>query len=158
MSSPLPASGYTIEKVYSTHQSLATQHGDYSREGNINIAWDWWRIDESLFEVSLTVSIEPGKSRAERLEATVIARFKQAGNQPSVAREEFVRLQAPAILLPYVRETLSSLSSHGFFGPYYLPSINVYNLMQGFNASIATGARQVAAPATPPSLVSPQPQ
>lgn len=139
---PLPVSGYRIEKVYSNTQKLCTKKDDGSVEPAISVHWDWRAIDSEVFEVALQVTIEPSKGREEFVEAAVVGRFRQAIPEPTVTRDDFVRLQAPAMLLPYVREVISSLTNHGFYGTYYLPSLNVYLLMQDFDPAAATGAKQ----------------
>lgn len=145
---PLPVSGYRIEKVYSSQQKLCTKQDDASLDRAIHFSWDWQPMDDEVFEVKLSVSIEPAKGREEFVEANIIGRFRQAIPEPTVSREDFVRLQAAAILMPYVREVISSLTSHGFYGTYYLPSLNIVRLMQDFDPALATGAQQQKLQAT----------
>jgi len=45
-------------------------------------------------------------------------------SQTSVAIDEFMRKNAPALLTPFLRENLANISSRGRFGPLWLPMLN----------------------------------
>jgi preprotein translocase subunit SecB len=142
----LPLSGFVIEEVYTIYQLLNHKDpGPEETHGQVAIGWDWRFLDpeDRTFEVRLSVTVEPSAERDEYLATHVVGRFRGVVESPSVTVGEFVRLQAPAILLPYVRVSLSSLTSQSFYGTYYLPPINVVELMKDFDPSNTTGARQL---------------
>ena len=114
-------------------------------EPTVTFGWDWQRTsDKSVFEVRLTLALEPVKERPYATAVDVVGIFRQIGDSPSPRVEEFASLQAVAILLPYAREHLTSLTAKTKAGPYYLPSVNVYDLMKDFDVAKTTAAAQAA--------------
>ena len=143
----LPLSGYAIEKVYSSELVFRDERPKESAEREIGFAWDWRMRGEDHFEVRIILSVGPTTERDEFVRVDVIGRFRRLGTEPTLPLEDFVRLQAPAILLPYARQLVSLLTGHGFFGSLYLPPLNVTRLMRGIDPAGAEGARQLAAAA-----------
>src|SRR5687768_5400922 len=105
-----PLSGYTIERILSTNQELSARAAEVNEaeHGALRFGWDWEIIDEKVFEVKISVAVEPSLDRPEFMATNVIGRFRQVSGEPSISREEFAGLQAVAILLPYARQFLSS--------------------------------------------------
>lgn len=142
----MPLSGYALERVYSLSQCL--EHKEPATDDpapGVNIGWDW-RIapgDGITFEVKMSASVEPSEERDDLIRADVIGLFHMVDETPSVPVSQFVRLHAAAILLPYLRQLLSTLTSMSYHGPYYLPAVNVSELMNDFDENHATGARQL---------------
>lgn len=147
--SELPLSGYVIERIYTLHQLLEHKDPDEpATHGLVDIGWDWRLVldaDAPTFEVRLTATIEPSEERDDFIAASVVGQFRQAVETPVVPLLDFVRLQGPAILLPYVRQVLSSLTSVSYYGTYYLPPVNVQSLMADFDPEKTSGAKQLAA-------------
>lgn len=144
-------SGYAVVKVYSTDQELRhkSADGDASNHDALKFGWDWRWVAGRLFEVRITVSVEPSKTRSDYVSVNAIGRFRQVDGTPSISIEQFVRVQAVAILLPYARQYITALTSNAFSGAYYLPTLNVYELMRPFDPSKATGMRQIETRAIP---------
>lgn len=140
-------SGYAIERVYTTHQELRQKaRTEIAAEGGaMTFGWDWRWLKRPVFEVRILVGIEATVERPEAITTNVVGRFSQVGDGPSIAIEKFVRLQAVAILLPYARQFLSSLSANSQHGAYYLPTLNVNVLMKDVDTSKSTAAKQEAA-------------
>lgn len=127
----LPLSGYVIEQVYSNHQMLRYQTPSAETPaGEISFGTDFRLGEDGRFDVRLLIKIEPSVEREELVEVALIGRFRQDSATPSVARDDFIGLQAPAILLPYVRQVIASLTANGFYGAYHLPPLNVVTLMR----------------------------
>lgn len=143
----LPLSGYAIEKVYATDLELKRQKPDSGEAGwGFGYSWDW-RQSKDRIEVALEVKVGPSDDRAESLHARVVGRFRQTTEKPNVAIENFVQLQAVAILMPYVRQALSTLTLMSYHGVFHLPSINVAALMADYDKTKATGVvDEVTAP------------
>lgn len=142
----MPLSGYAIENVYTYHQLLEHKDpGEEDTHGAVDIGWDWWLVgaDEPTFEVRLSATVESSPQRDDHISAGLIGRFRMIEKPPSVPVVQFVRLQATAILLPYLRQVLSNLTSTSFHGTYYLPPINAVELMKDFDAANTIGARQL---------------
>lgn len=142
----LPLSGYALSGVFTKMQELREKDlpADKERQGAINVGWDWAFVGDEAFDVEVSVSVEPTKERPEYFATAVVGRFRQLGQAPSVELEKFAHLQAVAILLPYVRQVLSNLTSLSPYGnAFYLPSLNVVNMMKDFDPKNATGANEL---------------
>jgi preprotein translocase subunit SecB len=142
----LPLSGYALTGVFTKMQELREKElaADKERHGAINVGWDWAFVGEEAFDVEVSVSVEPTHERPEFFSTAVVGRFRQVGKGQSVELERFAHLQAVAILLPYVRQVLSNLTSMSpYGGAFYLPSLNVVNLMKDFDPKNATGSNEI---------------
>jgi len=142
----LPLSGYALTKVFTPTQELRPKEAsaDVDRQGTLNVGWDWSLCDDGAFDVQLSVAVEPTAQRPEYFAATLVGRFREVGEGRSVEMPEFARLQAGALLLPYVRQLLSNLTSFSLYGgPFYMPPLNVVTMMTDFNPQAATGAQQL---------------
>jgi preprotein translocase subunit SecB len=141
----LPLSGYSIVSVYLTTAELRPKEpaDTNATEPPVTFGWDWRRTtDKSVFEVRLTLALEPVKERPYATAVDAVGRFRQIGDSPSPRVEDFASLQAVAILLPYAREHLTSLTAKTKAGPYYLPSVNVYELMKDFDVAKTSAAAE----------------
>ncbi len=58
----------------------------------------------------------------------MIGVFQVVGEQQGVDTQTFARRHAPAILFPFLRETLAALTARGLCGPLLLQPINLYAL------------------------------
>lgn len=145
----LPLTGYEIEKIYTIHQLMEHMNpGEPDTQGLLDIGWDWRLLleaDVPTFEVRLSATVEPSEDRDDFITASVVGRFRQTAEEPTVHVIDFARLHGPAILLPYLRQALSSLTSLSFYGSYYLPPINVQSLMADFDPEQTSGAKQLSA-------------
>lgn len=97
--------------------------------------------------VTLRASLEPPADRPlfSRLSAAVEGVFslRQQPNRDVLA--SFASLQAPVLLVPYLRETLTSLTAQSRLGPVLLPPLNMAEVIKAMQAQVV-----VAADATPP--------
>jgi preprotein translocase subunit SecB len=138
----LPVSGYTILAVYTTKQLLEPLGPNESGgQERVSISWDWRWLESRVIEVRLVFEID-APNRRSRISADCIGRFHQVEDSPSVDLDEFVSLQAVAMLLPYIRQYLSALTINTLVGPYILPSLNVTEIRKDFNFEAATGKGQ----------------
>lgn len=145
-SGKLPTSGYTFERVYTNHQSLRViaRSEDLPAEPPALFSWNWRMLSEGHFEVTLQFGLDPSIRRPEEIRVTLSGRFAPIGENQEVPLDSFVRFHAPAILMPFVREIVTGLTSRGFFGALLLPPINVQSLMEHQVVGDATGTRQLA--------------
>ncbi len=143
-STTMPPSGYAILKVYVTALSLTSMDLEDlpSTAPNGGFGWDWRYVSPTKFEVKITVVLEADKSRPYRATTTLVGRFRQLGDSQTVSLDDFVSLQAVAILLPYARQYLANMTINTATGAYHLPTVNVAELMAAFNKSETTGAAQ----------------
>src|SRR5688500_4662860 len=142
---PAPLSGYSITKVYSSRQLFETKdESDNSTDhGALRFGWDWRWVAPKVFEVKITVEIQPSATRRQYAYVDAIGQFQQVDEKPTIDVGQFVQLQAIAILLPYARQFLSAMTSVSAEGAFYLPSLNVAILMKGFDATKTTAARHL---------------
>jgi preprotein translocase subunit SecB len=141
----LPLSGYAISKVFSLkqHYEVIEKSNGLPKTEEVSFAWDWRIVSDDLFEVLVSITIDPSAARCERFGSHVVGRFRRLAEKPSVDLQAFVTLQAVAILMPYVRQMLSGLTAQSEAGAYYLPVVNVARLMAGMKPENATGAKQL---------------
>lgn len=143
-SGKLPTSGYNFERVYTNHQSsrAVAKSSDLAPEPSLFFGWDWRRLSEGHFEVTVQLGIDPSAQRPEEIRVTLSGRFSPTGIAQEVPLESFVRFHAPAILMPFVRDAVASLTTRGFFGQLLLPPMNVQLLMESQDPEKTTGFRQ----------------
>ena len=139
----LPLSGYVIVSVYTAGQHLELKDSDAPDSDDVQFAWDWRLLEQDLFEVLVRLGIEAVKERPYAASVELVGRFRRMSSVTSVELIKFAHLQAVAILLPYARQALASLTLMTEPGAYHLPSVNVVALMEDFNAKDATGAKQL---------------
>jgi preprotein translocase subunit SecB len=143
--SKAPLSGYAIERVYMLEQSLKTISRNQlplPKESDVSFGWDWRHLKPGVFEVKLILGLEPDTSHPFTAWVTTVGTFQVSGS-PKVPVEEFVRLQAVAILLPYARQYLANLTVNTLSGACHLPSLDVQDMMTQFDPNKTTGARQM---------------
>ena len=150
-----PETGYILEKVYSPKLYFegfpVSEEMPSEDEVSIALGWDWRIVSESAFEVVLVVGFNPTKKRPERAEVVTIGRFSLRGSVQSLEVLKFVRAGAPAILFPYTREILSSLTGRGLSGAFQLNPLNILEALKRFDEGSTTAARQLR---ENPSLIS----
>jgi preprotein translocase subunit SecB len=153
--SKVPVAGFALHRVYFLEQVLRLVQATPEMpevEGPISFGWDWRVTGPRDFEVILQVSVGPSRARPEDASVALSGSFSVSGPNHSVATLEFVRIQGPAILFPYLREGLSAITSRGAHGPSYLAPMNVHALMQNFDPEKATGALQLKSGSEPAFL------
>ncbi len=153
--SDLPKAGFSLDKIYFIEQflrlvDLAPDSTESSEP--ISFGWDWRVIGAREFEVVLQVRVDPTRERPESASVVICGAFGVSGPEHTVATRDFVRAQGPAILFPYLREALTSLTSRSPHGPFILAPTNVLALMQAFDPEKATGALQLMSGALPAFL------
>ncbi|KAF0812053.1 Protein-export protein SecB [Andreprevotia sp. IGB-42] len=121
---------FAIQKIYVKDVSLEAPNTpqvfiDDQPEFNIQFRNSARGFDNGFYEVSLTVTAE-AKS-AERsvflVEATQAGLF-QIENVPMEEMDPLLGIGAPSILFPYLRETISDLTTRAGFPPLLLQPIN----------------------------------
>ena len=145
-SKELPISGFALEKVYFPEQSLRTMPPSQElpeSDPPVLFGWDWRLTGKGTFEVALHLGLGPTRSRPEEGSFAVCGAFRVLGNGVTVQLAEFVKAQGPAILFPYLRECIASLTGRGPFGALALPPVNVLGLMKDVDPEKATGAIQL---------------
>jgi preprotein translocase subunit SecB len=82
--------------------------------------------------VILRASLEPPSSERYfvKLSAAVEGAFRVAGGTEEGRLEKFASLQAPVLLLPYLRQVFSELTAQSRLGALVLPPINMADVIQ----------------------------
>jgi len=125
------APGYYLDRIFSPELFLNFEEPEEGvpSEENAAVGWDWFAHSTTIFDVILRVEISPSTERKERVRATVVGRFERVGEPERPAFKSFVMQNASAMLAPYLRETVSALTTRGLFGPTLLPPMNVIEMM-----------------------------
>lgn len=144
----LPTSGYRLVRVYATDLAYQIENEDAPEppadpSRAIRVAWDWRIVGKRTFDVSLMLEVGASKEHPETARACVVGSFQAGQGALSVGFAQFVREHAPAILLPYVREHISALTSRGPHGTFFLAPINIVRLVKDFDDRDTDGARQL---------------
>lgn len=144
----LPQSGYVLDRVIAYHQGCevlppSDEFPDQA-ETPLTIGWNWSVLGEAQFQVLLSVVCGPTRSRHERVRVDMVAVFSIIGEVVSTNVLDFVRNNGPAILFPYVRETVASLTGRAV-GTLHLAPVNIQNIMRTMNIEQTTGYEQLRA-------------
>jgi preprotein translocase subunit SecB len=131
---------YTLAQSYTLGEGAVDSLPSGGRE--VSFGWDWRPSGPMVFDVIITIGVNPSKEQNDMARITLAGTFRATGELP-VPFAEFVRLHGPVILLPYARETLSQITSRGPFGPFLLAPLNLVGLMQRCNMTESTGGRML---------------
>ena len=145
---PLPDLGYDLEQIFVVEQMyrLVPPHEIPPQvEGDLTAySWDWFANSAETFYVRLGARTAPWEERPEEVNAVVVGAFG-FGDEPRMDFRTFVCREAPAILFPYLRETLSALTSRGLHEAYYHPPVDIAQIIEeSFRFEDASGAHVVA--------------
>jgi preprotein translocase subunit SecB len=115
----------------------------------IGFAWDWQIVGARAFQVMIKLETLRAIKFREQTTVQLVGTFEATpGAELSVQFQDFVRSHAPAILLPYAREVVSSITSRGPLNTLYVPPLNVKVLMEKMDPEAATGAQALRDNAT----------
>jgi preprotein translocase subunit SecB len=97
---------------------------DPSAVSNLDINANY-KINENLVDVDLQLSYSFRKGEEKQVDATIkmVGVFEIVG-QPKLTPDEFGKVNGPAIIYPFIREHLSSLSVKAGLGNLLIPPIN----------------------------------
>lgn len=140
-----PATGFLLEQVSTIRQScevVDTSKIELTAEAGVDFGWDWRWLDVSRFEVALTLTVKATTARPEVILVTLIGRFAMQGTPDKVAPQQFAHGHAPAILFPFLRQVVATLTAMSPFGAHLLPPLNVAEIMKQFDPSRAVAANQ----------------
>ncbi|WP_332669815.1 protein-export chaperone SecB [Aromatoleum sp.] len=141
---------FSIEKLYVKDLSLEVPHAPrifLDRENpqvNVQLRTEGSKIDEGVFEVTLTVTVSaklPDDRNVFLVEAAQAGIF-QIRNVPEDDLEPVMMIGCPNILFPYARETISDAITRAGFQPVILAPVNfesLYQAQQQQAASAKTG-------------------
>lgn len=107
--------------------------GDSQILTNVDVTNDYQLLDEAFVsEVRVKFSLKIQNTVSVSAEVKMVGSFKIIGS-PELPVEEFAKINAPAIIYPYVREHLSMLSLKAGIGQVLLPPFNFIKKKQEVN-------------------------
>lgn len=135
-------SAYVIDRVFAQELSFQSVAGSVEMPHMFKVAyaWDWEPQDVDTFYVLFGVQGSPGKDRPERVTVSMAALFRRQGNPQKPAFVDFVMMNGPTILMPYLREAFSNLTGRGLLHAHVLPPVNMVRLMKTFDFNSSAGA------------------
>lgn len=145
----LPTPGYRLLDLSAALQRYSIldpedPESNLQEAPSLRLVWDWKLTDDQQFEVFVGVWLIGTKEEPQEVEVRMVGTFTVDGEVQDLELRDFVHTSAPAIMMPYVRDKVTQLTSDGPFGAYYLPIVNVRNLMKGYSYEESTGAAQLA--------------
>jgi preprotein translocase subunit SecB len=142
----IPLSGYRLEKVYAIelkYELIASTEALLdSEKRETTLFWDWSVTGERAVEVYMRAEVAGNREVPEQVTVALLGEFRYTA-EPSVLLDKFVSVHAPAMLLPYLRESVSTLTGRGPYKPYFLPSVNVVELGESYDFAKTLGAEQI---------------
>lgn len=127
--------GVTVERVHFADTPTSARGRDLS------VLWQIERrLSSDLAKAScaLTISVysKPGDA-AFLLDATLVGSFERDDEGEALTLEEFMRVNGPAQVVPFVREFVSNLTARSRAGVVMLPSVNLVALVQELDRQAA---------------------
>jgi preprotein translocase subunit SecB len=96
-----------------------------------SIRIDRRRLSPQRADVAVQLALRPreASSSAFLVDVTVVGQFETDPTDGNMTLDDFVRVNGPAIVMPYVREVVSSVTGRSRHGHVPLPPINVAALV-----------------------------
>lgn len=136
--------GYSLVKLHASKQLHRVLTADQvEEERSTGISWDWRVEGPRLFQVFLGFEMKGPQEAPEEIEVDLVGTFQIEGEDTSLALQPFVQFSAPAIILPYIRQIVTNLTSHGPFEPLLMSPMNVQKMMEFANFEESTGFHQL---------------
>ena len=89
-------------------------------------------------EVTVIVSIFPQEGSSFRLDAEITGRFERVEGDQVLSLEDFARLNGPALVMPYAREIVTSITGRTRHGVIIFPPVNIVQAVAEEEAAVAT--------------------
>lgn len=142
-------SGYLLRRIYAVELRYVHRppsEDDKALANGMQIEWDWRIQGEREFAVIFGVRFAPTEEYSHEIVVRMVGEFALAGEgRPTPALEDFCRVGATAIMYPFVRESIASLTVRPpVERSLLLPPQNVDDLMAGMKFEASTGARQLS--------------
>jgi preprotein translocase subunit SecB len=123
---------YNIDSIFTVEsQFKREQHIDFSHElkTNINISnkiLSPENDDPAILAIEVYAEVFGiiNDIKVFAASTTVLGIFKETDKEGKLSRDVFSKVNAPAILYPYVRENISTLCLKGGVGHIFLPPVN----------------------------------
>lgn len=102
----------------------------------------------NVAEAVLRFTLKPGEGDVSAffLEVALAGRFEQDAENPNMPLEGFLRINGPALLVPFARELIANISTRSRHGLVLLPAINVVALVQRTESASQKPAQSAITP------------
>jgi len=98
---------------------------------DFNIGIGWANQDNSYnVEINTTLKLIYEGKEALKLESTFVGIFSIIESNENMDMEDFIKHNSAAIMFPYIREHISSITQKSGVKPVLLPPINVVALLK----------------------------
>lgn len=147
---------FTIEKVFTIHQECSVNdRGDdlpSSVEDATTYSWNWRFVSQGMVEVYFAATLSPSQDSSLHVEVGSVVQLRLHVQFPLADLKLLVTQAGPGILIPIVRERISSLTAMSGLGHYLLQPIPLGGLREALDFEDTLGWRQLN---DDPSLPSP---
>lgn len=139
----LPKAGFRIKRIVAIGLEFGIEDPEAAAEKrSLGVQWDW-RVsipEEREIEVYLGMRVRGGKKQPANIDVNFVGEF-EVTDVTELSLRQFVQFNAPAMMMPYLREAISSLSSRGPYGTYFVPALNITRMMMDrlFDETIGAG-------------------
>jgi preprotein translocase subunit SecB len=143
-------SGYRLNRIYVAEQAYKIVADKDLRDVKnpsdrmVGFGWDWRPTGPRQFEVVIQIEIEPIRIAPEQMLLRLIGMFT-AEETVSIPLPTFLKVNGPAILFPYAREVISTMSARGPHGAFHLNPVNVAGLLDEFDLAATNGSKYLDA-------------
>jgi preprotein translocase subunit SecB len=106
------------------------QEGKFSPEFNYNIEAHPENKSEAWVSLSVSLGNRDLENNSIFISATIVGYFQVVDEEDEESINNFFKINALAILYPYLRSVVSDATSKGTESPIILPTLNIVALMQ----------------------------
>lgn len=125
-------SSYSLKKIGLKETKFSLPSIDFRPSDKVEILIDRKHFEpneDGDFEINVSVEIKPSNLENSLLKVTYFGFFSKSEGQDEVLKfKDFAVKNGPAIIYPYVRQFVRSLSLEAGFNPIILPVVNFITL------------------------------
>ncbi|RAJ04072.1 preprotein translocase subunit SecB [Chitinophaga skermanii] len=116
---------FLVESTFSRQPHISFNEGGFDNQISIENEVSDEEVSESKFTVSMTLEFKAVQNEeiAFQIRIKMVGLFEKAGDAV-LSEEAFKKVNAPAIIYPFIREHVSSLTLKAGIGTVLLPSVN----------------------------------
>ncbi len=85
--------------------------------------------EKKKLALELSADVKETKNESFSLKCTMIGFFSVLEGQENLTLEEFSKVNAPALILPYLREVIANMTLRSGINPIILPPINIKSII-----------------------------
>lgn len=120
---------YLLESSFKRSSSLIFT--DPTIKHNVKISVDHQLVDDTILNITVSLDFHAGKRNLREITAKMkmVGVFICSGDSPLTV-EQFAKANGPAIMFPFLREHLASITSKAGIAPVLLPAVNFIKLSE----------------------------